>query len=61
MLFCYVLKHVLKQEQAIAKKLAIKDLINDQEAYSLDLAMEKEEDLTKKAGVYRDDNRFKKV
>ena len=30
-----------KQEQAIAKKLAIKDLINDKEAYSLDLAMEK--------------------
>ena len=30
-----------KQEQTIAKKLAIKDLINDKEAYSLDLAMEK--------------------
>ena len=30
-----------EQEQARAKKLAIKDLINDKEAYSLDLAMEK--------------------
>ena len=30
-----------KQEQARAKNLAIKDLINDKEAYSLDLAMEK--------------------
>ena len=29
------------QEQARAKKLAIKDLINDKETYSLDLAMEK--------------------
>ena len=30
-----------KEEQARAKKLAIKDLINDKEAYSLDLSMEK--------------------
>ena len=31
-----------KQEQARAKTLAIKDLINEEEAYSLDLAIEKE-------------------
>ena len=30
-----------KQEQARAKNLAIKDLINDKDAFSLDLAMEK--------------------